>query len=98
MQMFLRVLKRVLLSGGMLMLAACATIPPPDYPRDHPANPNAEAAAVEPPSTTLISYRPETAKSKGDAGSSSDSASEHGGNGTQDHSQSTPQDEGHGDH
>jgi hypothetical protein len=95
--MFLRELKSTLLGGGMLMLAACATIPPPGYPRDHPANPNAETAPVEPASATLSSYRTENASSKDDAGSS-DSASEHGGHGAQDHSVSTPQDERHGDH
>jgi hypothetical protein len=96
--MFLRVLKSVPLVGGMLMLAACATIPPPDYARDHPANPNAEAAVVEPASATLSSYRTENASFKGDAGSSSGGASEHGGHGAHDHAQSTPQDDRHGDH
>ena len=93
-----RELISTLLAGAMLMLAACATIPPPDYARDHPANPNAEAAAIEPASATLSSSRTEKVNSKGDAGSSSDSASEHSAHGTQDHSQSTPQDERHGDH
>jgi hypothetical protein len=96
--MSLRVLKSVLLAGGMLMLAACATIPPPDYARDHPANPNAEAASVEPASTTLSSYRAESASIKGDAGSSSDSASEHSGHEVPDHPHSPLQDEHHGDH
>jgi hypothetical protein len=95
--MFLRVLKSVPLVGGMLMLAACATIPPPDYARDHPANPNAEAAVVEPASATLSSYRTENASSKGEAESSSDSASD-GRHGAHDHAQSTPQDDRHGDH
>jgi len=96
--MFLRELRSTLFAGGMLMLAACATIPPPDYARDHPANPNAEAAAIEPASTTLNTYRTENARSIEDAESSSGSTSEHGGHGGQDHSQSTPQDERHGDH
>jgi len=96
--MFLRVLKGVPFVGGMLMLVACATTPPPDYARDHPANPNADVTVVEPASTTLNSYHTGNASPKGEPGSSFDSVSEHGGLGVQDHSQSTPQDEGHGNH
>src|SRR5262245_39799368 len=98
MQMFLRELRSTLLAGAVLMLVACATIPPPDYARDHPANPNAEATAVEPASATLSSYRAENGKPKDGAESSSDSASERSGHRGQDHSQSAPQDERHGDH
>jgi hypothetical protein len=36
--------------GGKL-LTACATTPPPEYTKDHPANPEAPAASMQPPST-----------------------------------------------
>ena len=95
--MFLRELQSILLASGMLTLTACATIPPPDYAGNHPANPNAQAASVEPASSTLSSYRAGNIGSKADA-ASSDSPSEHEGHATHDHSQSTPQDTSHGDH
>jgi hypothetical protein len=41
-----------------LVLTGCATTPPPEYARNHPANPEAPAASVQPPSDTLANYRP----------------------------------------
>lgn len=67
-----------LLAGGTLLLAACATVPPPDYSRDHPANSDAQAAPIEPTSATLSSYRAGGVGSKGDA-APSDTPSGHGG-------------------
>jgi hypothetical protein len=40
----------------LLALTSCAVTEPPRYTTDHPANPLAPAAAVEPPSA-LNSYR-----------------------------------------
>jgi hypothetical protein len=50
-----------LLLVGSLLLASCATIAPPDYSADHPANPNASLAPVTPYPATLSSYRPAAA-------------------------------------
>ena len=61
-----RKFNRILLVGATSLLAACATIPPPDYSRGHPANPDAQAAPVEPLSVTLSSYRPGGVGSKSD--------------------------------
>lgn len=38
-------------------VSACATISAPDYPADHPANPNAPAAAPVANSRTLAEYK-----------------------------------------
>jgi hypothetical protein len=38
-------------------VSACATISAPDYPEDHPANPNARAAAPVANSRTLAEYK-----------------------------------------
>lgn len=43
--------------GASLVLAACATVPPAEYPPDHPANPAAPAAAAMPTSNALTRYR-----------------------------------------
>jgi len=45
------------LAGASLAVAACATVQPPEYALDHPANPAAPAAAAAPTSSTLTSYR-----------------------------------------
>lgn len=46
-----------LLVGASLVLAACATLPTPEYPSTHPANPAAQAAAAVPTLTSLTSYK-----------------------------------------
>lgn len=46
-----------LLVGASLVLAACATLPPPEYPSTHPANPAAPAAVAMPTSTALRTYK-----------------------------------------
>jgi len=61
-------LRNSLLAGITLLLAACATIPPPEYSREHPASPDAESAPVEPVSTSLPSYRPASASQKEEGG------------------------------
>jgi hypothetical protein len=43
--------------GASLMLAACATLPPPEYPSTHPANPTAPGAAAAPTSSALRTYK-----------------------------------------
>jgi hypothetical protein len=42
---------------GTLLLAGCATVPAPQYPRDHPANPEASAAPSSPTASVLSTYR-----------------------------------------
>ncbi len=44
--------------GASLVLAACATLPPPEYPSSHPANPAAPDAVAMPTSTALRTYKP----------------------------------------
>jgi hypothetical protein len=51
--------KRIhLIAGASLVLAACATVQPLEYPPDHPANPGAPAGAETPPLSTLATYKP----------------------------------------
>jgi hypothetical protein len=40
-----------------LALSACATAPPPEYTKDHPANPEASASAEPPAPGVLAGYR-----------------------------------------
>ena len=44
-----------------VMLSACATLSPPDYPSGHPANPDATPTPVAASSSALDGYRPATA-------------------------------------
>ena len=46
-----------LIAGVSFVLAACATLPPPEYSSNHPANPEAPAAVAVPSSTTLRTYK-----------------------------------------
>jgi hypothetical protein len=55
------------IAAAGLVLTACATTPPPEYARDHPANPEAPAAAVQPASDTLANYRSFGGRSKQNA-------------------------------
>ena len=48
---------------GTLLLAGCATVPAPEYPRDHPANPAAAAAPLPPTASVLSTYRAAGARS-----------------------------------
>ncbi|MCW5620751.1 MAG: hypothetical protein KIS79_06580 [Burkholderiales bacterium] len=41
-----------------LLLLACTSLPAPDYPLQHPANPAAAAAPVDDPRSALADYRP----------------------------------------
>jgi hypothetical protein len=43
--------------AASLVLVACATLPPAEYPSTHPANPAAPAAVAMPTSTALRSYK-----------------------------------------
>lgn len=45
-----------------LLLSACATVSPPDYPREHPANPEASQAPASNTVSTLDNYRPATTR------------------------------------
>jgi hypothetical protein len=45
-----------------LLLSACATVSPPEYPREHPANPEATQAPVGNAAGALDSYRPAIAR------------------------------------
>jgi len=65
-------LLRLAAAGLGLLLAACASTPPPDYPQDHPANPQAAAAPADEMPSALASYRaagaPAAARPAGAAG------------------------------
>lgn len=43
--------------GASLVLAACATLPAPEYASTHPANPAAPGAAAAPTSSALRTYK-----------------------------------------
>jgi hypothetical protein len=45
-----------------MLLPACATVSAPDYPREHPANPEASPAPASDGSNVLDTYRPATAR------------------------------------
>jgi hypothetical protein len=45
-----------------LLLPACATLSTPDYPRQHPANPDALQTPTPTASSTLDTYRPTPAR------------------------------------
>jgi hypothetical protein len=45
------------IAAASLVLVACSTVPPLEYPQDHPANPAAPAAAATPPLSTLAAYK-----------------------------------------
>ena len=91
-------LRNTLLAGSTLLLAACATIPPPEYSNEHPANPNAESVAVEPASTTLASYRSASASSKGAQVDQDKPATGRAGHGKRSEKQEQPKEEGGHDH
>ncbi len=55
------------IAAAGLVLTACATTPPPEYTKDHPANPEAPAASMQPPSDTLANYRSFGGRSKQNA-------------------------------
>jgi hypothetical protein len=44
------------IAAASFVLTACATTPPPEYTKDHPANPEAPAASMQPLSDTLANY------------------------------------------
>ena len=94
--MSLNQLRNTLLAGSALLLAACATIPPPNYSREHPANPDAESAAVEPTPNPLASYRPAGVSSKTEPNERDKPADAHAGHGG--HSQNADQPKEEGDH
>jgi hypothetical protein len=96
--MSLNKLRNTLVAGSTLLLAACATIPPPEYSNEHPANPNAESAPVEPASNTLASYRPATASSKSEQVDQDKPASAHAGHGGDSQKQEQPKEEGGHEH
>jgi hypothetical protein len=45
------------IAGASLLLTACATVQPLEYPPDHPANPGASAGAEIPSLSTLATYK-----------------------------------------
>lgn len=87
-------LRNTLLAGSTLLVAACATIPPPEYSSEHPASPNAESAPVEPASTTLGSYRPASVSSKTEQVDQDKPASPHAGHGGHSQKQTQQKEEG----
>jgi len=48
--------------AASLLLAACATVPAPEYARQHPANPQATAAPAPKTTSALDNYRPANAR------------------------------------
>ena len=83
--------RNILLAGSALMLSACATIPPPQYSIEHPANPDAESAPIEPKSNSLASYRPAGASLQTEPIEQGKPADAHTGHGA--HSPSQPKEE-----
>ncbi len=53
--------------GASLALTACVTTPPPEYAKDHPANPEAPVASMQPASDTLANYKSLGRRSKQNA-------------------------------
>lgn len=45
-------------AAAALALSACATSPPPEYAKDHPANAEAEISVQQPAPGVLATYRP----------------------------------------
>lgn len=50
-------IQRALAGTLLLAVSACAVTEPPIYATDHPANPQAPAAATEPAPSALTTYR-----------------------------------------
>ena len=99
-QMSPNAIRNTLLAGSTLLLAACATIPPPEYSSEHPANPNAESAPIEVASITLGSYRPASVSSKTEQVDQDKPASAHAGHGehSQKQEQQKEEESGHDQH
>ena len=53
--------------GASLGLTACASTPPPEYARDHPANPQPPVTSAQPASDTLAAYNSFAGRSKQNA-------------------------------
>lgn len=49
--------RTVCIAGAGIVLTACAITPPPEYPKTHPANPEAPAASAPLAPTALATYR-----------------------------------------
>jgi hypothetical protein len=49
--------RTVCIAGAAIVLTACATTPSPEYPKTHPANPEAPAASAPPAPSSLATYR-----------------------------------------
>ena len=49
--------RTVCVAGLSVLLAACATTPPPEYSKTHPANPEAPTASAPLAPTSLATYR-----------------------------------------
>lgn len=60
-----------------LTATSCAAVPPPEYPRTHPANPDADAAAADATPGPLSSYRPAAAPFDGSAPTETGERHEH---------------------
>jgi hypothetical protein len=58
------------IAAASLVLAACSTVPPLEYPPDHPANPAAPAAAEMRPLSTLATYQSFAGAARPDADAS----------------------------
>lgn len=56
------------IAAASFVLTACATTSPPEYTKDHPANPEAPAASMQPASNTLANYRSFGDRDKQNAG------------------------------
>jgi hypothetical protein len=86
--------RNILLAGSALLLSACATIPPPEYSIEHPANPDAESAPVEPTSNSLASYRPAGVSSQPEPVKQDKPADAHAGHGAHGQKRDQPKEEG----
>ena len=96
--MSLNQISNTLLAGSALLLSACATIPPPEYSIEHPANPDAESAPVEPTSDSLASYRPAGASSQTEPTEQEKPANAHAGHGGHSEKPDQPKEESGHDH
>ena len=66
-------IERTVCAAGLgILLAACASTPPPEYSKTHPANPEAPAASAPFAPSSLATYR-----SFGNQSKASDDAADH---------------------
>lgn len=85
-----------------LLLLACTSLPAPDYPLQHPANPAAAAAPVDDPRSAIADYRPGDGRTPSSSGDAPMHAHEHAGHhhpaAPHDHHPATPSADPHAGH